>query len=95
VRSRVEHAENGSTEGQPQGNPPIWDTPGAIACGASLTHAYGHKAWSIKLFIGTCREMRYGVVPVWHKNAANPIFRATTVAMVLWCTDTRLGPRLC
>jgi hypothetical protein len=27
-----------------------WDTPGAIACGASLTHAYGHKAWRIYLF---------------------------------------------
>ncbi len=37
------HGSNGSAEGQPQGNPPIWDTPEAIACGASLTHAYGHK----------------------------------------------------
>jgi hypothetical protein len=42
---------NGSAAGQPQGTPPIWDTPGAIACGASLTHAYGHKAWRIYLFI--------------------------------------------
>jgi hypothetical protein len=41
----------GSASGQPQGNPPIWDTPGAIACGASLSHAYGHKAWRIYSFI--------------------------------------------
>ena len=42
---------HGSAAGQPQGIPPIWDTPGAIAYGASLTHAYGHKAWRIYLFI--------------------------------------------
>jgi hypothetical protein len=44
-------ALHGSAAGQPQGITPIWDTPGAIACGASLTHAYGHKAWRIYLFI--------------------------------------------
>jgi hypothetical protein len=42
---------NGSAAGQLQGIPPIWDTPGAIACGTSLTHAYGHKAWRIYIFI--------------------------------------------
>ncbi len=41
----------GSAAGQPQGIPPICNTPGAIACGASLTHAYGHKAWRIYFFI--------------------------------------------